>query len=146
MLAMPDELAVAIGVSAVVFLFLTFLIVLAVRSVPNKLLLGFPMAITVVLLGACVPETGRLVLALLIPAITLIFAGAICLAIGFVAKLVKSDRKDQPPKPICHRIHKRLRVAAIHILTSNPSEEHQVTLSLPLRFAVSGEIAASGLV
>jgi hypothetical protein len=97
MLAISEDLAPAIAFSAVVFLGLTFLIVLAIRSVPNKLLLlGILMAITAVLLGACVPETGRLVLALLIPAIILIFVGAICLAIGFMAKLVKSDSKDQP--------------------------------------------------
>ena len=45
MLAMSYELTVAVGVFAVVFLGLTFLIVLAVRSVPNKLLLlGFTSA------------------------------------------------------------------------------------------------------
>ena len=98
MLAMSGNAAVAIGVSSVVFLILTFLTVLAVRSVPNKLLLlGFLMAITAVFLGAMVPGIGRLVLALLIPAIALVFLGAICLAIGFVAKLVKSDSKEQAP-------------------------------------------------
>jgi hypothetical protein len=98
MLAMSGNAAVAIGVSSVVFLILTFLIVLAVRSVPNKLLLlGFLMAITTVFLGAMVPETGKLLLALLIPAVILILIGAICLAIGFIVKLVKSDNKDQSP-------------------------------------------------
>ncbi|MHC4642766.1 MAG: hypothetical protein ACYS32_14070 [Planctomycetota bacterium] len=98
MLAMSVNAAVAVGVSSVVFLILTFLIVLAVRSVPNKLLLlGFLMAITTVFLGAMVPETGKLLLALLIPAVILILVGAICLAISFVAKMVKSDSKEQPP-------------------------------------------------
>lgn len=98
MLAMTGNAAVAVGVSSVVFLILTFLTVLAVRSVPNKLLLlGFLMAITSVFLGAMVPETGRLLLSLLIPAVILILIGAICLAIGFVAKMVKSDSKDRPP-------------------------------------------------
>ena len=98
MLAMTDNAAVAIGVSSVVFLILTFLTVLAVRSVPNKLLLlGFLMAITTVFLGAMVPETGKLLLALLIPAVILIFVGAICLPIGFVAKLLKADGKEQTP-------------------------------------------------
>jgi len=98
MLAMSFELAVAVCVFTVVFLGLTFLIVLAVRSVPNKLLLlGFLMIITTVLLGVFVPETGRLATSLLIPAIVLILVGAICLAIGFVAKMIKSDSKDQSP-------------------------------------------------
>ena len=98
MLAISGNAAVAVGVSSVVFLGLTFLIVLAVHSVPNKLLLlGFLMAITTVFLGAMVPETGKLLLALLIPAVILIFVGAVCLAIGFVAKLLKADGKEQPP-------------------------------------------------
>lgn len=98
MLAMSDNAAVAVGVSSVVFLILAFLTVLSVRSVPNKLLLlGFLTAITTVFLGAMVPETGKLLLALLIPAIVLILIGALCLAIGFAAKLVKSDSKEQPP-------------------------------------------------
>jgi purine-cytosine permease-like protein len=61
------------------------------------LLLGFLMTITTILLGVFLPETGRLVIALLIPVIVLVFLGVICLAIGFVAKLVKSESKDQPP-------------------------------------------------
>ena len=98
MLAMSQELALAICASAVVFLFLTFLIVLAVRSVPNKLLLiGLLMAIMAVLLGACVPNTGTLAALMLIPAIALVFVGAICLAIGFVTQLLKTGNKDQPP-------------------------------------------------
>lgn len=97
MLAMTGNAAVAVGVSSVVFLILTFLTVLAVRSVPNKLLLlGFLMAITSVFLGAMVPETGKLLLALLIPAVILILIGAICLAIGFIVKTIKSDKPDQP--------------------------------------------------
>jgi NADH:ubiquinone oxidoreductase subunit 6 (subunit J) len=101
MLAMTKELATAIGISAVVSLavvslVLAFLIVLAVRSVPNKLLLlGFLLSITTILLAVFVPETGRLALALLIPAIILIFVGAICLAIAFAVKMFKSDNKEQ---------------------------------------------------
>jgi len=55
------------------------------------------MIITTVLLGVFVPETGRLATSLLIPAIVLILVGAICLAIGFVAKMVKAQGKDRPP-------------------------------------------------
>ena len=98
MLAMSEELSLAICISAVLFLGLTFLIVLAVRSVPNKLLLiGLLMAITAVLLGACVPNTGNLAALILIPAIALIFVGAICLTIGFVTQLLKAQDKDRPP-------------------------------------------------
>jgi hypothetical protein len=73
---MSEELALAIVIASLVFLGLTFLIVLAVRSVPNKLLLGLLMAITAVLLGALVPNTGNLAAAMMIPAIVLVFAGA----------------------------------------------------------------------
>ena len=98
MLAMTQELATAIGIFSVVFLGLTFLIVLAVRSVPNKLLLlGFLLTITTILLGIFLPETAKLALVLLIPAVLLIFAGAVCLVIVFAAKMFKSDRKEPPP-------------------------------------------------
>ena len=98
MLAMSNELTLAICISAVLFLGLIFLIVLAVRSVPNKLLLiGLLMAIMAVLLGACVPNTGTLAAMMLIPAIALVFTGSICLAIGFVIQLFMADNKDQPP-------------------------------------------------
>ena len=98
MLAMTQELAAAVGVFTVVFLGLTFLIVLAVRSVPNKLLLlGFLLTITTILLGIFLPETAKLAIALLIPAVILIFAGAVCLVIAFAAKMFKSENKDQPP-------------------------------------------------
>jgi hypothetical protein len=47
---------------------------LAVRSIPNKLLLlGLLMVTTAVLLGVFMPETRRLVIALLIPVIVLVF-------------------------------------------------------------------------
>ena len=97
MLAMSNELTLAICISAALFLGLIFLIVLAVRSVPNKLLLiGLLMAIMAVLLGACVPNTGTLASLILIPAIALVFTGAICLAIGFVIQLLTAGSKDQP--------------------------------------------------
>jgi len=95
---LDGELAAALIASSAVFIGLAFLIVLAVRSVPNKLLLlGLLVAITAVVFAAILPSAGKLAIALMIPAIVLILIGAICLAIGFVAKLVKSDRKD-PPK------------------------------------------------
>ncbi len=92
------EVAVGLIVSSAAFIGFSFLIVLAVRSVPNKLLLlGFLVAIAAVVFAAILPSAGKLAIALMIPAIVLILIGAICLAIGFVAKLVKSDRKDQLP-------------------------------------------------
>ena len=91
------DLAIAIIFSSAAFIGLSFLIVLAVRSVPNKLLLlGLLVAIAAVAFAAILPSAGKLAIALMIPAIMLILVGAICLAIGFVAKLVKSDRPDQP--------------------------------------------------
>ena len=108
MLAMSEELALAICTSAVVFLCLTFLIVLAVRSVPNKLLLlGFLLTITTILLGIFLPETAKLALVLLIPAVILIFAGAVCLVIAFAAKMFKSENKERPrPKQTAIRFTK----------------------------------------
>ena len=98
MLAMSEDVAVAIIISALVFIGLSFLIVLAVCSVPNKLLLlGFLVAIAAVVFAVILPSGGKLAIALMIPAIMLILIGAICLAIGFVAKLVKTESKDQPP-------------------------------------------------
>lgn len=93
-----EEVAIGLVVSSVTFIGFSFLIVLAVRSVPNKLLLlGLLVAITAIVFGAILPSAGKLAIALMIPAIALILVGAICLAIGFVTKLVKSDRKDKPP-------------------------------------------------
>ena len=94
MLAMSAISAPAIVVSLVIFICLTFLTVLAVRSVPNKLLLlGLLMAIGAVAFAAILPSAGKLAVALMIPAIVLILIGAICLAIGFIIKLIKSDSK-----------------------------------------------------
>jgi hypothetical protein len=97
MLAMTEELATAIGIFTVLFLGLTFLIVLVVRSVPNKLLLlGFLLTITAILLGIFLPETAKLALVLLIPAVIMIFTGVVCLVIVFAAKMFKSEKKEQP--------------------------------------------------
>jgi hypothetical protein len=91
------ELVAAFVLSSAAFIGLSFLIVLAVRSVPNKLLLlGLLVAIAAVAFAASLPNAGKLAIALMIPAIVLILIGAICLAIGFVAKLIKSDSKDLP--------------------------------------------------
>jgi hypothetical protein len=91
------EVALGLIVSSAAFTGFSFLIVLTVRSVPNKLLLlGFLVAIAAVVFAAILPNAGRLAIALMIPAIALILIGAICLAIGFVAKMVKSDSKEQP--------------------------------------------------
>lgn len=93
-----DEVAIGLVVSSLAFIGLSFLTVLAVRSVPNKLLLlGLLMAIAAIAFAAILPSASKLAIALMIPAILLILIGAICLAIGFVAKLVKSDNKEQPP-------------------------------------------------
>lgn len=98
MLAMSEELSIAIVISSVAFIGFSFLIVLAVRSVPNKLLLlGLLAAITAVVFGAILPSAGKLAIAMMVPAIVLILIGAICLAIGFVAQTVKSDSKDKSP-------------------------------------------------
>jgi hypothetical protein len=89
-------LVAAIVLSSAVFIGLSFLIVLAVRSVPNKLLLlGLLVAIAAVVIGASLTSASKLAIALMIPAIMLILIGAICLAIGYVVKLSKSDSKDQ---------------------------------------------------
>ena len=93
---MDSELALAFIFSTAVFIGLSFLIVMAVRSVPNKLLLlGLLVGTTAVVLAATLPGAQNLAFALLIPAIILILGGAICLAIGFVVKLVKSDNRSQ---------------------------------------------------
>jgi hypothetical protein len=90
------ELATALIFSSAAFIGLSFLTVLAVRSVPNKLLLlGLLMAIAAVAFAAILPSASKLAIALMIPAIVLILIGAICLAIGFVAKLIKTNRPDQ---------------------------------------------------
>ena len=90
------DLAAALVASSAAFIGLSFLIVLAVHSVPNKLLLlGLLVAIAAVAFAAILPSAGKLAIALMIPAIMLILVGAICLAIGFIFKLVKSDRPDQ---------------------------------------------------
>lgn len=90
------EVVVGLIVSSVAFIGLAFLIVLAVRSVPNKLLLlGLLVAIAAVLFAAILPNAGKLAFALMIPAIVLILVGAICLAICFIVKTIKSDKPDQ---------------------------------------------------
>jgi hypothetical protein len=95
--SLDSELALALIISSVAFIGFSFLIVLTVRSVPNKLLLlGLLVAVTAVAFTAILPSAGKLAIALMIPAIVLILIGAICLAIGFVAKVVKSDNKVHP--------------------------------------------------
>jgi hypothetical protein len=92
------ELATALIVSSTAFIGLSFLTVLAVRSVPNKLLLlGLLVAIAAVAFAAILPSAGKLAVALMIPAIVLILIGAVCLTIGFIVKIIKSDKPDQPP-------------------------------------------------
>jgi len=89
--ALDEDLAIALIFSSAVFVGLSFLIVLAVHSVPNKLLLlGLLVTIAAVVFAAILPSAGNLTWALLIPAIVLILGGALCLAIGFVAQLFKS--------------------------------------------------------
>lgn len=91
-----DEVAIGLIVSSAVFIGFSFLTVLVVRSVPNKLLLlGLLMAIAAVAFAAILPSASKLAIALMIPAILLILIGAICLAIGFVAKLIKTEKPDQ---------------------------------------------------
>jgi len=90
------ELAIAFILSSAAFIGLSFLIVLAVRSVPNKLLLlGLLVATAAVVIGASLPSAANLAIALMIPAIVLILVGAICLAICFIVKTIKSDKPDQ---------------------------------------------------
>lgn len=90
------ELAQALLFSSAAFIGLSFLTVLAVRSVPNKLLLlGLLMAIAAIAFAAILNSASKLAIAMMIPAILLILIGAICLAIGFVVKLIKSDKPDQ---------------------------------------------------
>lgn len=90
------ESALAFIFSSAAYISLSFLIALAVRSVPNKLLLlGLLMALTSMVCGALMPGTGKLAFAPLIPPILLILIGTICLAIGFVVKLVKAGTPSQ---------------------------------------------------
>ena len=92
------DLAIALILSSAAFIGLAFLTVLCVRSVPNKLLLlGLLVAIAAVAFAAILPSAGKLAIALMIPAIVLILIGAVCLAIGFIVKLIKSESKDSPP-------------------------------------------------
>jgi hypothetical protein len=91
-----DEVAIGLAVSSLALIGFGFLIVLAVRSVPNKLLLlGLLVSIAAVAFAAILPSASKLAIALMIPAIVLILIGATCLAIGFVVKLIKTDRPDQ---------------------------------------------------
>ena len=95
---LDGELAVALIFSSAVFIGLSFLIVLAIHSVPNKLLLlGLHVAIAAVAFAVILPSGGKLAIALMIPAIVLILIGAVCLAIGFIVKTIKSDSKDKSP-------------------------------------------------
>jgi len=90
------ELAQALLFSSAAFIGLSFLTVLAVRSVPNKLLLlGLLMAIAAIAFAAILNSASKLAIAMMIPAILLILIGAICLAIGFVVKLIKSEKSDK---------------------------------------------------
>ncbi|MHC4087723.1 MAG: hypothetical protein ACYSWZ_22345 [Planctomycetota bacterium] len=96
--SLDSEVAIGLIFSSAAFIGLSFLTVLAVRSVPNKLLLlGLLVAIASIAFAAILPSAGKLAVALMIPAIILILVGAICLAIGFIIKLIKSDSKEQSP-------------------------------------------------
>jgi prepilin signal peptidase PulO-like enzyme (type II secretory pathway) len=96
----PSEIALTIfTVTAVVFLILSFLIVLRVKSIPNKLLLlGVLMTVVAVGFGAFLPGMTSVALTILILAVICVLIGVICLLISHIAGTVRSG-SETGPKP-----------------------------------------------
>jgi hypothetical protein len=87
------------AVMAAVFLILGFLIVLRVKSIPNKLLLlGVLMMVMAVGFGAFLPGMTSVALIILILAVICILIGIICFLISHIAGIVKSGG-ETGPKP-----------------------------------------------
>ncbi|MHC4559130.1 MAG: hypothetical protein ACYTFW_11290 [Planctomycetota bacterium] len=82
---------------AAIFLALSFIIVLWVKSIPNKLLLlGLLVATIAVGFGAFLPEMGSVAIVLLILAVVCFLAGVICILISHIVKSIKScNEKNQ---------------------------------------------------
>jgi len=91
----PDESAFFIlALITGVFLFLSFIIVLCVRSVPNKLLLlGLFVAVMGIAFNAVVPNTPGLTIAMLILAVALVAVGLVCILIYFIAQQFRPPDK-----------------------------------------------------
>ena len=96
----PTEVTLVIfAIMAVVFLALGFLIVLRVKSIPNKLLLlGLLMTVIAVGFGAFLPGMTAAAIIMLILAVICTFLGIICLLVSHITGIIKSGN-ETGPKP-----------------------------------------------
>jgi hypothetical protein len=85
------------SVMAVVFLVLSFIIVLRVKSIPNKLLLlGLLITVAAVGFGAFLPGMATAAVIMLILAVICILTGLICVFVTHIAGVIKSGNEKQP--------------------------------------------------
>jgi len=93
----PDLILPIYAFIAVAFLVLSFVVILCVRTVPNKLLLlGFLVAVTGIGFGAFLPGMATAAVVLLILAVICILAGIICILVSHIVKSIKSCNETKP--------------------------------------------------
>jgi len=91
----PETVAAATAV-ALLFLAIGVVIVLAVRSVPAKLILiGMLLMAAAVLTGGFVPQTAGISTTMAILAVLVILAGVLCIMIAFIAQTLRKPDTDK---------------------------------------------------
>ena len=86
-------------VMALIFVGLSFVIVLFIRPVPHKLiLLGLLTAVTGIGFGAVLPPTAKLALIMVILAVSIVLVGLICILVSFVVQSVRTGNTS-PKEP-----------------------------------------------
>lgn len=90
----PELVLPTFAVMAAAFLAISFVIILWVRSIPNKLLLlGLLMAVVSVGFGAFLPAMRTAAVILLTLAVVCILAGIVCILISHIVGSIRSCEK-----------------------------------------------------
>ncbi len=86
-------------VMALIFVGLSFVIVLFIRPVPHKLiLLGLLTAVTGIVFGAVLPPVAKLSLIMVILAVLIVLVGLVCILVSFVVQSVRTGNTS-PKEP-----------------------------------------------
>jgi len=87
-------------VTAVLLVVFSLVVVLLVRSVPNKLLLlGVLMAVAAIAFAAVIPSVASLALVLVILAAILVLAGLLATLVAYLVHLFTPAKAHVPPPP-----------------------------------------------
>jgi len=92
----PEFILPIFAIMGVAFLVLSFVIVLSVKSIPNKLLLlGLLMVATSVGFGTFLPGMATAAVVMLILAVICILAGIICILVSHIVRSVRSGSETK---------------------------------------------------